>query len=69
MISAINYWSFERALENEAPIHEVYAQAREAGFQAIEPGIAETVSAISSKEICRGPRRWPHCGRSAMTER
>lgn len=42
MISAINYWSFEHALENEAPIHEVCALAHEAGFEAIELGIAET---------------------------
>jgi len=51
MISAINYWSFEHALENEAPLDEVCAIAREAGFQAIELGIAETgVLTVSSTQ-------------------
>lgn len=54
MISAINYWSFEHALENEAPIDEVCALAREAGFQAIELGIAETgvLNVTTTRDEC-----------------
>lgn len=54
MITAINYWSFEHALSNEAPISQVCTQAREAGFQAVELGIAETgvLTVNSSQADC-----------------
>ncbi|MBA3481986.1 MAG: sugar phosphate isomerase/epimerase [Pirellulales bacterium] len=59
MITAINYWSFEHALSNEAPIATVCSQAREAGFQAIELGIAETgvLTVASSQADCERIRR------------
>jgi hexulose-6-phosphate isomerase len=55
MISAINYWSFERGLSNEHSIREAAAQAREAGFEAIELAIAESgvLSVTSSLDDCR----------------
>ena len=55
MITAINYWSFERGLSNEHDIRQAAAQAREAGFQAIELAIAETgvLSVNSTSEDCR----------------
>jgi L-ribulose-5-phosphate 3-epimerase len=59
MITAINYWSFEHALSNEAPIAKVCTQAREAGFQAIELGVAETgvLTVNSSQADCERIRR------------
>jgi hexulose-6-phosphate isomerase len=59
MITAINYWSFEHALSNEAPIARVCSQAREAGFQAIELGIAEVgeLTVASSQADCQRIRR------------
>jgi hexulose-6-phosphate isomerase len=55
MISAINYWSFERGLTNEHPIRDAAMQASEAGFEAIELAIAETgvLSVETSQEGCR----------------
>lgn len=58
MITAINYWSFERGLSNEHGIREAAAQAREAGFEAIELAIAESgvLSIASTKEDCHRVR-------------
>jgi hexulose-6-phosphate isomerase len=55
MITAINYWSFERGLSNEHPIRESAIQARAAGFEAIELAIAESgvLSVTSSLADCR----------------
>jgi L-ribulose-5-phosphate 3-epimerase len=55
MISAINYWSFERGLSNEHSIRDAAAQAREAGFEAIELAIGESgvLSVASSLDDCR----------------
>lgn len=55
MISAINYWSFKHGLTNEHPIDDVAAQARAAGFDAVELAIAETgvLSVASSTDDCQ----------------
>ena len=59
MIKAINYWSFERGLSNDHPVREAAAQAKAAGFDAIELAIAEAgvLSVDSSQEDCRKLRK------------
>ena len=55
MLAAISYWSFERGLTNDHPIRDAVAQAREAGFGAIELAIGQkgVLTVTSSEEDCR----------------
>jgi hexulose-6-phosphate isomerase len=55
MITAINYWSFERGLTNEHSVAKAAAQAKAAGFEAIELAIAETgvLSVASTRAECK----------------
>ncbi len=55
MIPAINYWSFEGGLDGTRSAGDAAAEAKSAGFEAIELCIAESgmLSANSSLDDCR----------------
>ena len=54
-LKSISYWSFAGGLDNTAPYGNVFQQAREAGFDAVEVGIAEEgiLTTSSTREECR----------------
>jgi hexulose-6-phosphate isomerase len=59
MIKTISYWSIPGGLENSCQMDEALRQARQAGFAALEPAIAETgvLSASTDESTCREYRR------------
>ncbi len=59
MKKSISYWSFEGGLEGKAVYSEVFKEAKEAGYDAVEPALSEDgeLTPGTSKAECQEIRR------------
>ncbi len=55
MKKSISYWSFEGGLDGTASYSEVFREAREAGFDAVEPALSDAgeLTRATTKEECQ----------------